>query len=300
MIAVTLVLAGCTDEAGPDTSASAFAGHRRCGGRRGAGRRRWIRARLPVRGRSGGRPHRDLGGGLRLGGNLDVVRPPARGGRVRPGLHLRPRRGGHQRSTTLLDGAGDRRADRGRAPALLQGIDEPGPFVLVGHSFGGLLVRTFGANYPDEVAGMVLIDASSEPEIPVYRRLHAGAWIDGGTKVDIDEVSDEVRHARLGDAPLVVLTAEVLEDEWLSQVPDLAARAQARLAHVVDERGAGARSRHRTFQSRTSSRPWCSRRSGRCEASARTGKDLPSAAPPSRMRVASASHRADPHAGRTQ
>ena len=91
-------------------------------------------------------------------------------------------------------------------------------------------MRTFGANYPDEVAGMVLIDASSEPEIPVYRRLHAGAWIDGGTKVDIDEVSDEVRHVRLGDAPLVVLTAEVLEDEWLSQVPDLAARAQARLA----------------------------------------------------------------------
>ena len=59
-------------------------------------------------------------------------------------------------------------------------------------------MRTFGANYPDEVAGMVLIDASSEPEIPVYRRLHAGAWIDGGTKVDIDEVTDEVRHARLG------------------------------------------------------------------------------------------------------
>jgi pimeloyl-ACP methyl ester carboxylesterase len=118
----------------------------------------------------------------------------------------------------------------GELHALLQGIDETGPCVLVGHSFGGLLVRTFGANYPDEVAGMVLIDASSEPEIPIYRRLHAGAWIDGGTKVDIDEVSDEVRHARLGEAPLVVLTAEVLEDEWLSQVPDQAAQAQARLA----------------------------------------------------------------------
>jgi pimeloyl-ACP methyl ester carboxylesterase len=118
----------------------------------------------------------------------------------------------------------------GELHALLQAIDETGPFVLVGHSFGGLLVRTFGANYPDEVAGMVLIDASSEPEIPVYRRLHAGAWIDGGTKVDIDEVSDEVRHVRLGSKPLVVLTAELIEDEWLSQVPKQAAAAQARLA----------------------------------------------------------------------
>jgi pimeloyl-ACP methyl ester carboxylesterase len=114
--------------------------------------------------------------------------------------------------------------------AVLQDIDETGPFVLVGHSYGGLLVRTFGANYPTEVAGMVLIDASSEPEIPIYRRLHAGAWIDGGTKVDIDEVTDEVRHVRLGNTPLVVLTAELIEDEWLSQVPGQAAAAQARLA----------------------------------------------------------------------
>jgi len=132
------------------------------------------------------------------------------------------------RPTSMEPVTGEQIADE--LHALLQDIDEPGPFVLVGHSFGGLLVRTFGANYPDEVAGMVLIDASSEPEIPIYRRLHAGAWIDGGTKVDIDEVSHEVRHVRLGGAPLVVLTAEVLEDEWLSQVPDLAARAQARLA----------------------------------------------------------------------
>jgi alpha/beta hydrolase fold len=114
--------------------------------------------------------------------------------------------------------------------ALLEGLDEPGPYVLVGHSYGGLLVRTFGANYPDEVAGMVLIDASSEPEIPIYRRLHAGAWVDGGTRVDIDEIADEVRGARLGGKPLVVLTAELIEDEWLSQVPDEAAAAQARLA----------------------------------------------------------------------
>ena len=36
----------------------------------------------------------------------------------------------------------------------------PGPYVLAGHSFGGLYVRIFAARYPSEVAGMVLIDST--------------------------------------------------------------------------------------------------------------------------------------------
>jgi pimeloyl-ACP methyl ester carboxylesterase len=45
---------------------------------------------------------------------------------------------------------------------LLQRGDVPGPYVMAGHSFGGLYVLTFAARYPGEVAGMVLID-STEP-----------------------------------------------------------------------------------------------------------------------------------------
>ena len=45
---------------------------------------------------------------------------------------------------------------------LLQRGNVPGPYVLAGHSFGGLYVLTFAARYPDEVAGMVLLD-STEP-----------------------------------------------------------------------------------------------------------------------------------------
>jgi pimeloyl-ACP methyl ester carboxylesterase len=37
----------------------------------------------------------------------------------------------------------------------------PGPYVLAGHSFGGLYVLTFAARYPDEVAGLVLIDSTT-------------------------------------------------------------------------------------------------------------------------------------------
>jgi pimeloyl-ACP methyl ester carboxylesterase len=41
----------------------------------------------------------------------------------------------------------------------------PGPYVLAGHSFGGLYVLTFAARYPGEVAGLVLID-STNPKPP--------------------------------------------------------------------------------------------------------------------------------------
>jgi len=44
---------------------------------------------------------------------------------------------------------------------LLHRANVPGPYVLAGHSFGGLYVLTFAARYPDEVAGMVLIDSTS-------------------------------------------------------------------------------------------------------------------------------------------
>jgi pimeloyl-ACP methyl ester carboxylesterase len=45
---------------------------------------------------------------------------------------------------------------------LLEGAGEPGPYLLVGHSAGGLYVRAFASLFPDEVAGMVLLDSSHE------------------------------------------------------------------------------------------------------------------------------------------
>jgi pimeloyl-ACP methyl ester carboxylesterase len=45
---------------------------------------------------------------------------------------------------------------------LLVGVGEPGPYVMVGHSMGGLIVRRFAADAPSEVSGMVLVDAAEE------------------------------------------------------------------------------------------------------------------------------------------
>ena len=44
---------------------------------------------------------------------------------------------------------------------LLLRADEPGPYVLVGHSLGGLSVRVFAHDYPADVVGVVLIDSMS-------------------------------------------------------------------------------------------------------------------------------------------
>ena len=44
---------------------------------------------------------------------------------------------------------------------LLANAGVTGPYVLVGHSLGGLSVRMFADRYPDEVAGMVLVEASN-------------------------------------------------------------------------------------------------------------------------------------------
>ncbi len=48
--------------------------------------------------------------------------------------------------------------------ALLDGSGEKGPFILVGHSFGGYNVRMFTALYPREVVGVVLVDAEHGDE----------------------------------------------------------------------------------------------------------------------------------------
>jgi pimeloyl-ACP methyl ester carboxylesterase len=48
---------------------------------------------------------------------------------------------------------------------LLSTAGVPGPYVFVAHSYGGLIVRSFAATHPNEVAGLVLVDTPEESSI---------------------------------------------------------------------------------------------------------------------------------------
>lgn len=60
---------------------------------------------------------------------------------------------------------------------LLERHGETGPFVLAGHSSGGVYVQAFAATYPDDVAGLVLLDSqpgAAFTGLPEYPTFYAG------------------------------------------------------------------------------------------------------------------------------
>ncbi|MEH6938673.1 alpha/beta hydrolase [Bacillus sp. JJ664] len=50
---------------------------------------------------------------------------------------------------------------------LLKEINVSPPYILVGHSLGGLYANLFARQYPDEIAGVVLLDASHPEDISI-------------------------------------------------------------------------------------------------------------------------------------
>ncbi|MFN8441094.1 MAG: alpha/beta hydrolase [Caldilineaceae bacterium] len=114
---------------------------------------------------------------------------------------------------------------------LLEVAGEKRPYLLVGHSFGGLHTRLFAATYPDEVIGMILVDAVHEDwwrkgaallpaatanEDPAIAELRRYFTSDGGSPnensegIDIAATAEQVRKGgRFGDKPLVVLVAGI-------------------------------------------------------------------------------------------
>ena len=67
--------------------------------------------------------------------------------------------------------------------ALLADSGNAGPFILVGHSTGGPYIRAFAATYPDEVAGMVLLDAQpidAFTALPTFPSFYSGIGLKAG------------------------------------------------------------------------------------------------------------------------
>jgi pimeloyl-ACP methyl ester carboxylesterase len=113
------------------------------------------------------------------------------------------------------------------------------PYVLVGHSYGGVLARVFAHQYPAETAGLVLVDTMGRDarrrmlagwprsQAPEIRRGLATTVIDG-----IDLAAGEAIAGRitgLGGLPLAVITAGRQEN-----FPRTPARLHRALVRVWD------------------------------------------------------------------
>ena len=169
----------------------------------------------------------------------------------------------YDRPGTLLQGDGvSQRSDPVPMPrtasvmvaelhALLHAARIPGPYVLVGHSLGGLLVRLYASTYPGEVAGLVSVDATSEW---LRELLTPAQWsflargtlepaLPDAETVDLNASLDEMLRAKAAHPlrptmPLVVLSAG-LPQELPPGFPDPAnlqrvqQRAQNELGRLV-------------------------------------------------------------------
>jgi pimeloyl-ACP methyl ester carboxylesterase len=90
------------------------------------------------------------------------------------------------------------------------------PYILVGHSAGGLFVRVFAHLYPKEIAGLVLVDPATEED---YERIQHDKSVEDLQKMGmpsgaveqwraLPETIDQARHSwPLPKVPVVVFTS---------------------------------------------------------------------------------------------
>jgi pimeloyl-ACP methyl ester carboxylesterase len=109
---------------------------------------------------------------------------------------------------------------------LLTNAGVAGPYVLVGHSFGGFNVRLYASTYRQDAAGLVLVESAQEdqddrilatlpPEQPnenaglaAYRAELQANFVQGAEPIAFKTSASEVRASgSLGSMPLIVLTA---------------------------------------------------------------------------------------------
>lgn len=103
--------------------------------------------------------------------------------------------------------------------AALAAAELAPPFVLVGHSAGGLYARVFAALYPDETAGVVLVDPAPEAFYARARREQPEvfAYFDSLQRVETARMPDGMRR-ELDDWEAVLTDARWSEGRYAGPV----------------------------------------------------------------------------------
>jgi len=100
--------------------------------------------------------------------------------------------------------------------ALLAAAGEPGPYVLVAHSYGGYVAEHYARSYPEEVAGLVMVDAGSQfvrpastPErFACWDRFHRTPALPQGEAIEAVQATDAIAALPpLRAMPTAVLSA---------------------------------------------------------------------------------------------
>ena len=122
--------------------------------------------------------------------------------------------------------------------ALLADTKVKGPYIIVAHSLGGFNARVFAGTYPDEVAGIIFVDSSSEKQHsnPKFRSENSR---EENKMFDTDDA--EVKEIRKKDAlrnmPIIVLTADKedspdIRTDWINYQNDIASLSN-RSKHII-------------------------------------------------------------------
>ena len=119
--------------------------------------------------------------------------------------------------------------------SLLLSANLKPPYILVAHSWSGINARWFASQYPDEIAGMVLIDAVHENKYEQFEKIlpeekanRMWAFVKDPSKNDenIDRIAsiEQVRSRQASfDFPLIILTRAADADEMNKIETDLQA-----------------------------------------------------------------------------